>query len=65
MTLMGNLTFSDLLKLSNLTIHYSCCPFHLMILIVLKNRLDYCMVEEVNKNRESRECKVKLELHFW
>ena len=22
-------------------------------------------VEEINKNRESRECKVKLELHFW
>ena len=22
-------------------------------------------VEEVNMNRESRECKVKLELHFW
>ena len=36
-----------------------------MILIVLKNRLDYCMVEEINKNRESHECKVKLELHFW
>ena len=46
---------NNTLQLLSLPFNYPHC---------VKEKMEL-LVEEINKNRESRECKVKLELHFW